>query len=244
MMRRLVGVFALAMVATTGAQAQFTATFKATPGAVGGNTDFAAYFGQFTAGNPAELGVNLGDGTANIGNLPNVFQIFCVDETHFFHNNDQYQVWVTPMSASDFSHTRLGAGSGALYFEAANIASNMQFAYPGGPDNATTDNLEYSIWKVLGYPTPPVATEDPTSDYNAATVNSDIATFGSGQGIFANQWLVITALNLRTNDKQEFIYNGPGRPQQTVPEPGTMGLVATGLVGMMGAGMRRRKNRK
>ena len=241
MMRRIVGAIALAAVVTTGAQAQFQANFSATPGAVGGSTDFAAYFGTFNAtgspgSNPAQTGI------ANA----TVFQIFCVDETHFFSNGDTYQVWVTPMSSSDFSHTRKGNAFSAQYFQAANLASNMQFAYPGGPDNVKTDNLQYAMWSVLGYPTPPPLSEDPTSDYCASTLTVDCTGYDllhrtSGQGIFANQWLVITAFDLQNHQEQEFIYNGPGRPREVVPEPGTMALLAMGLVGMAGAGMRRRK---
>ena len=36
-------------------------------------------------------------------------------------------------------------------------------------------------------------------------------------------------------------FDNGGRPLEVVPEPTTMGLLATGLVGMMGAGLRRRR---
>ena len=47
--------------------------------------------------------------------------------------------------------------------------------------------------------------------------------------------------NLGTGcDYQEFITYDPSRPQETVPEPATMTLLATGLAGMAAARRRRK----
>ena len=160
-MRRLVGAIALAAVVTTGAQAQspFTANFTANGDQVGSGHDFAAYGGTFNGADESLTGVL----------NATMFQIFCVDKTHFFAAGDTYDVWVTPMSSSDFSHTRAGAGTGAQYFAAANIASNMQAGWPTTPESATNDNQEYAIWQTLGLTVPTSET-----NYDAPTIANDI----------------------------------------------------------------------
>jgi hypothetical protein len=261
MIKRLVGAMALAAVVTTGAMAQapFQDNFKFSPGTINdpppnGGLNWASYFGQFTVTTPsvvAATGVNAG--------LP-PFQVFCVDENNSIFDNAQYNVWVTPMSSSDFSKTRLGIAldpnAATKYFEAANLASNFQNAYPGTIltlGDPIVDNLQYAIWTVMGTvpPAPGVVNGrdlDPWNDYCASTTTVgcagwDVANKSSGQGIFANQWLIITAFDLATNNYQEFIYNGPGRPQEFVPEPATMSMLALGLVGIAGSGLRRRKKK-
>jgi hypothetical protein len=264
MIRRFVGALALAAVVTTGARAQapFQDNFWFNPGTINdtpkpngqGGLNWASYFGQFTVTTPSVV--------AATGVQANtIFQVFCVDQLKDAIDGSKYDVWVTPMSSSDFSKTRLGiagdANAATKYFQAANLASNYQNAYPGTSatlGDANIDNLQYAIWTIMGtIPPAPNSTIDPwnsgAGDYCASSVivgcaGWDVANLSSGLGLSPNQWLIITAFDLETNDYQEFIYNGPGRPQEVVPEPGTMTMLALGLVGLAGSGLRRRKNKK
>lgn len=251
MLRRFVGAVALATMFATGAHAQspFQENFTFVGDQGFGGQAFNAYQGQFNLAN-----ANLGDGFAVL----TPFQIWCVDENHFVSPGQTYDVWVTPLSTSDWSHVYKAAGAPGNYQESAGLGTEMT-----GPLGQSTSNdyIQYAIWNTMGYDYPP----HNVSGYNFSDCQGgNVATCGTfvtaDEGIALanlsniklNQWLVITVDNPNcivsdpTSDtcRQEFLTLDTSRPQSTVPEPGTMGLLATGLVGMMGAGMRRRKNRK
>ena len=239
MLRRILVSVALATVVVTGAQAQtnpFQESFTfVSPNAANGQ-QFNNYFGRFNNADVANLGVGFPTGGST------QFQIWCVDEIHFVAPGDTYTVWVTPLSATDFSHVYVPVGAPTNYRKAAGLSTQMS----GSAVSAANDNVQYAIWDVLGYPRPPISPGAPYnfSDYNSATVNADEAiatTFLNNVSL--NQWLIITAIS-SAGLKQEFIFNDTSRPFDTpIPEPGTMAMLAVGLVGIAGSGLRRRKKK-
>jgi hypothetical protein len=168
-------------------------------------------------------------GTINGGDL---FQVFCVDPTRHVVDGQVYSnAWVTPMSASNSSHVQAEFSVwNAQYLEAARIATFMTgVPNAGDPSLVHAQVLDYqhAIWTAMGY-----------AGYDSPTVAAIRAAAASVE-VFPNQWLVITS---ERKGYQEFITFDGDRPQETVPEPATMTLLATGLAGMAAA--KRRRNRK
>lgn len=233
MLRRIVCSVAFAALAVTTAQAQtnpFTESFTVVSDG-GSGQNFNSYFGRFNLPDALDLGAGFPTGAGT------QFQIWCVDENDDASLNNTYSVWVTPLSTSDFSKVYKPLGAPTNYRTAAALSTEMV----GNSISAFNDNVQYSIWDVLGYTRPPTT---PFGDYNSSQVNADEAIAAAFlNNVNLNQWLVITevAADGRT---QEFIFNDASRPFETpVPEPGAMGMLALGLVGMAGAGLRR-KNQK
>jgi hypothetical protein len=159
-------------------------------------------------------------------------QVFCVDPTRNVSAGQDYDgAWVTPMSSGNASRTQNPGGLwNAQYLEAARIASFMLQPLPVLP--YSVNDYQAAIWTAMGFTPAQIG-----GIYNAGNVTA-IRNAAAGINIFPNQWLVITDADKRY---QEFITFDPDRPQEVVPEPATMTLLATGLAGMAAARRRRKQ---
>jgi len=189
--------------------------------------------------------------------------IWCVDESHDAFIGQTYEAWITPLAdpASDFSFTRQGGASKNNYEWAAFLAGSMNLNWTGpnqAANQAQSVKLQDAMWALLdegansaareaafrnsalaaslgipptsntgfNFDTSPVPGFDPSSWYLISCDPNGTPTCGTGYG-------------------QEFLVQipGVGRLTSVTPEPATLSLLGTGLAGVFGMRLRRRKQR-
>ena len=246
MIRRLVGILALTVVLATGANAQIISftdpSFHLNPftgsGIIAG-ASANGLSGSFSTAHPLYEPYGAGES----------FQAWCVDLTHGSRPNTSWPVTVTMLNSTTFApylHDANAVPSYTDYAKAAWLTTQMS----GTADtHLGNTSLQCAIWFVMGYN----ISGESGCNYGAtqtARIATDVADAGANVGsIHMADWMIIT----QTLDPHTFGCNPGGTSLcnqeflanvNVIPEPATMTLVAMGLVGMAGAGLRRRKNKK
>ncbi len=176
-------------------------------------------------GPPQAHGVGLGT-TPGYGAL----DIWCTDYAGSLHVGHSYTASFTSLAAGGAAlDARTVHGSAGLtgYLKAAFLYSYLKTATDAA-DSETARDIHYAIWHFLTPGSPFLGR--PGEVAWATLADNNYGNVGNGR------WFFVVTDNDRSDDgrHQEFL-------TYATPEPGTYALLATGLVGLSFAGLRRRK---
>ncbi|HWG38706.1 MAG TPA: PEP-CTERM sorting domain-containing protein [Terriglobales bacterium] len=212
--------------------------------------------------------VTFTSGTSNLGGSPNPPQgvfyypyqlivngatvtVACDDFDDTVHLGEQWNATVSTFAGGLTNTLFWNAGdpNGSLkkYQETAYLYSNFTPAPPGPLDNNVNAAINWAIWDLMGKS---AGSSDPNlpGTFGAANCFANTSACQQTSGYWLN---LAQTTNLSNFDFSNFVIFTPvngwpsndGRPQEyigEVPEPGTVLLMASGLLGLAGLAWRRR----
>jgi hypothetical protein len=202
------------------------------------------YGGEFALSGLNGPGV-YADSTKNQSNAPS-FETFCIEfnEDVFSGANYHWSISDRAIKGGNAEFDQISIGTAYLYNLFA--IGQLDYAYTGGNTARSADAglLQNAIWWLEG--------ENGLSrDYSNEFENLVVSLWGEGGAKVNNNYVYpVRVVNVWTNSahtglaQDQLIYVGDGSPITTpgpVPEPATMILVGTGLLGM---GIFKRKSNK
>lgn len=170
------------------------------------------------------------------------FLVWCVDYSHEADFGDLYDATFSYLSGN-LSASRDGNAGRNKYDWAAYLASNMSLNWSSSVNRSHDVKIQEAMWYAVsgGVFTLPSGVLSALG-LSAGFYNTPApANSGKGWGLIDG---ISDKLDLHGAGEQEFlVFNPPGVPQEVTPEPATLSLMGSGLAGVIGAGLRRRRKR-
>ncbi len=232
--------------------------------AIHGSPARAQYITNFTfvnGGTVTAFGYRVGRYAGEMGPTNTPVTLNCVDFFNEVTNSETWNAWVTNLGTDPLSHTRLMAltaseGGGltqpqatTIYSQAAWLVSQYANYYQATitpKDSANIANIQATIWDL--FPVPSGSSAPPSPNSCPATV--------CGTLVASNYWATQDAANYSSINPNYFSIITDTRDTQSnsnynqsaqefiiysTPEPGSLMLTMSGLVGLLGFTRYRRR---